>query len=119
MYPWDHNTGGWYGLLATVALFALALARSKSIELTSESLRVGNASIPLAQLGDAQALRQEDARLARGPKLNPAAYVLFRGTTQKLVQLEIVSSQDPTPYWLFSSRTPERFVEALAAAKRG
>lgn len=72
--------------------------------------------IPRAELGKALALKDAEARLARGPELDPAAFVLFRGTTQKLVKIEVVSKNDPTPYWLISSRKPERFAEALNAS---
>jgi hypothetical protein len=116
VYPWDHNLGSWIGLGAVVFFGGLAILRSKTIEVTTDELVIGNVRIPRSELGKAVALSGEDARLERGPKLNPAAYVVFRGTTQKLVKVTVSSRTDPTPYWLFSTRKPDALAEVLNSA---
>jgi hypothetical protein len=34
-----------------------------------------------------------------------------------VVKVELTDPQDPTPYWLVSTRRPERVVEAIAEAR--
>ena len=118
IYPWNHVIGVWVGAVASAGLVALVLGRAKTIEVTDAELRVGNVRIPRAELGGAEALEGEQARLERGPQLHPRAYMVLRGTSQKLVKIEVRSAQDPTPYWLFSSRHPGRVVAALSIAAK-
>jgi hypothetical protein len=92
----------------------LVLVRAQNVEVTQTELRVGTVRIPRSELGTSSAISGEEARLERGPRLHPQAFLLLRGTSQKLVKVELHSAQDPTPYWLFSSRHPDRVVEALA-----
>ena len=117
MYPWNHFLGLALGAIAAVAMLGLALLRAKSIVLTDRDLQVGGVVVPLSELGEAKSVTGEDARLGRGPLLDPAAFVYFRGTTEKLVMVSIQSQVDPTPYWLFSCRRPEELVVALNQLK--
>jgi hypothetical protein len=91
----------------------LAFLRAPKIELDESTLKIGAVQIPRAELGTAAALIDESARTARGPELNPSAFVLFRGTTRSLVRIAVKSKSDPTPYWLVSSRNAEKFAAAL------
>ena len=113
VFPWDVNIGGWIGLVLELVAYAFAFAKAPSIVVTADSLCVGDVAIPRGELGSALALTGIDARLARGPELDPGAFVLFRGTNQKLVRVAVVSKSDPTPYWLFSTRKPESLAAAL------
>ena len=113
VFPWDVNLGGWIGLVLELVAYAFAFAKAPSIVVTAEFLSVGDVAIPRSELGTAVALAGTPARLARGPDLDPKAFVLFRGTNQTLVRVPVVSASDPTPYWLFSSRSQERLAAAL------
>lgn len=113
MFPWSHEAGIWIGLAVSGVLAALAIFTAPRITVTDDSLTVGNASIPRAEIAGASDLIGEEARRARGPELHPQAFVVFRGTTQKLVKVEIASKVDPTPYWLVSSRRPAKLAKAL------
>lgn len=113
MYPWSHTAGFWIGVAASIALAALAITTAPRIVVEVDSLVVGKASIPRREIATAFELVGEDARRERGPDLSPRAFVVFRGTTQKLVKIELSSEVDPTPYWLISSRRPAAFAQAL------
>lgn len=113
LYPWTHDMGIWIGALTAGVMCALAILNAPRIVVTKDALTVGKAVIPRSELGNAEVLTGEEARRARGPELHPGAFVLFRGTTQKLVRVAVVSKLDPTPYWLISSRRPAQLAEAL------
>jgi hypothetical protein len=50
---------------------------------------------------------------ALGRQLDPAAYVLHRPWVGPMVLVVLDDADDPTPYWLVSSRHPERVLTAL------
>ena len=51
----------------------------------------------------------------RGPELDARAYMNFRVSVGPVVRIQITDPVDPTPYWLTSTRHPERIVEILSA----
>jgi Protein of unknown function (DUF3093) len=50
---------------------------------------------------------------ALGRQLDPAAYVLHRPWVGPMVLVVLDDPEDPTPYWLVSSRHPGRVLTAL------
>ena len=57
-------------------------------------------------------------RHAAGPGLDARAHLCLRGWVRPGLRLDLVDPQDPTPYWLVSSRRPERLLEAVQEARR-
>ncbi|HST72195.1 DUF3093 domain-containing protein [Kocuria sp.] len=92
---------------------ALAVS-SPSIVVTREHLQVGRARIERRFVGEAEAFRGDAVRWVRGPELDARAYMNFRASVGPVVRIRITDPVDPTPYWLTSSRHPERIVEVLA-----
>ncbi|KUG60906.1 hypothetical protein AVL61_09800 [Kocuria rosea subsp. polaris] len=94
---------------------AVALvASSTSIVVTDEFLQVGRARIERRFVGEAEAFRGDDVRRVRGPELDGRAYMNFRASVGPVVRIRITDPVDPTPYWLTSTRHPERVVEVLS-----
>jgi hypothetical protein len=73
----------------------------------------GRAHIPTRFVGRSDVVRGEAKRVALGPELDPAAHVLHRGWVPAAVRLEIVDPDDPTPYWVVSTRRPERLLAEI------
>ncbi|MFI7495172.1 DUF3093 domain-containing protein [Kocuria sp. M4R2S49] len=95
---------------------AVALvASSTTIVVTDEFLRVGRARIERRFVGEAEAFRGDDVRRVRGPELDGRAFMNFRASVGPVVRIRITDPVDPTPYWLTSTRHPERIVEVLSA----
>ncbi|WP_101851194.1 DUF3093 domain-containing protein [Kocuria flava] len=109
----------WAGAVAGAVVAggtAIALmASSSSIVLTAASLQVGRARIERRFVGGAEAFRGEDVRRVRGPELDARAFMNFRASVGPVVRIQIIDPVDPTPYWLTSTRHPERIVEVLNA----
>jgi len=42
-----------------------------------------------------------------------------RGFIHRGLRIELIDSEDPTPYWVVTSRNPQRFAAAIEAAKAG
>jgi Protein of unknown function (DUF3093) len=107
----------WIGYAVFVPLLVgalVALSRAR-VRLTGDELRVGPACVPRRFVGRAEVVDRRDKQAALGPELDPAAFVLHRGWIGPMVRLEITDPDDPTPYWVFSVRKPDRLLAALQA----
>lgn len=105
------------GITAAVVLFAIIsvlLVRSTpTITVTPSTLRVGRATIERSFIGTVTAFRGAEATAERGPRLNGLAFLCIRGWVDPVVRIDITDPTDRTPYWLTSTRHPERLVAAL------
>ncbi|AUZ87042.1 DUF3093 domain-containing protein [Arthrobacter sp. TmT3-37] len=111
------SMGFGYGaaLVVAVIVFTLLILSTPRIAVTGTTLTVGRASIERKYLGSVEWFGGDDATHQRGPGLNGLAYLCIRGWISPVVRIEVTDPEDRTPYWLTSSRTPERLVAALAA----
>ncbi|ANH40504.1 hypothetical protein I601_4109 [Nocardioides dokdonensis FR1436] len=100
-------------VLLTALLHAYGSAR---IVVTDEWLHAGRARIQLHYLGPTQVLDAPDMRSIAGPEANARAYLLLRPYIRTGVRIAIEDPNDPTPYWLVSSRRPTLLAAALNAA---
>jgi hypothetical protein len=80
-------------------------------------LRVRHAHIPVDSTGAGVALDASTLRKVAGRYGDPAAFVMLRPWIGPGVQLLVDDPDDPTPYWLFSTRHPERVIAAVKAAR--
>jgi hypothetical protein len=64
-------------------------------------------------IGEAEAISKEGIFLERGPKLDPGAYKVFQGSVKTAIKISITDPEDPTPYWLISTRQPDKLAELL------
>ena len=83
------------------------------ISVERDSFSVGRATIEKKYLGDIRVMTVEEFRFLRGPGINPGAFHAFRFWIRRGLIVEIKDSRDPTPYWLISSKSPEKLSEAL------
>lgn len=95
---------------ACVGLLLVAAAR---IVVEAGVLVAGRARVPVDTIGAVTVHRGEDARAERGVRLDARAWLLIRGWIDPVARIEIVDDADPTPYWLVSTRNPERLAAAI------
>jgi len=109
------------GILAAAVLFlggiGFYLLTTRTIEVDEQRLVAGRATLPLEFVGGAGAFDGIEATFERGPGLDARAYTLFRGGVTAVVRVENTDPDDPTPYWLVSTRRPKELVAALTAAR--
>ena len=103
------------GVVLSGGLIVLLWALAPVIEIADGVLRAGRARIPLRLLGPVEVARGEEARQARGPGLDARAWLMLRGDVDPVVRIEILDDDDPTPYWLLSSRRPDDLALALGS----
>ena len=105
----------WLGYAVAVPLLVaalVALGRTR-VQVVDGELRVGRAVLPLHHVGRADVVERRGKQAALGPELDPSAFVLHRGWVGPLVRVEVTDPADPTPYWVFSVREPDRLITAL------
>ena len=114
-----YGTAAWVvvGLIAGALVASGLVQASARIEVSQGRLRAGRAEIAVEHLGEISWARGEQARAERGPLLDARAFLVIRGWVDPVLKVEITDPQDPTPYWLLSTRHPERLAAALQASR--
>ena len=106
------------GVLVGAALLVLGIAgawlTSPVVEVTAGELRAGAAHIPLGLLGDVRVLDRAGVREEMGPPWDPRAFACLRTWAGGAVRVEVLDPQDPTPYWIVSSRRADDLAAALS-----
>lgn len=108
-----------YVLLIPLALWGLTRLGSLHVSVDAGELRVGDAHIPATLIARTALVPASAKRAALGRQLDPAAFVQHRTWVPTMVLLILDDPEDPTPYWLVSTRHPERLLGALAEAGQG
>ncbi len=102
-------------LFAAMAAVFVAYGAAR-VEVRDRVLRAGRARIPVELLGAPVALDATASRRLAGMDADARAFLLLRPYVRGSVQVPVEDPTDPTPYWLISTRSPERLVEALRSA---
>lgn len=107
-----------YLVLAPVPIWVLWYLSRTKLRVTADgpdgpSLHVGDACLPASVIARTAVIPPSAKQAAMGRQLDPAAYVANRNWVRPMVLVVLNDPDDPTPYWLFSSRHPERLVAAL------
>jgi hypothetical protein len=76
-------------------------------------LWAGEAHLPMSVVTRSAAIPQSAKSAALGRQFDPAAFVVHRGWVAPLILVVLDDPDDPTPYWLISTRRPERLLAAL------
>jgi hypothetical protein len=100
-------------LVQLLGLIYLSQSTILAIEVSEEGLRVGGAHIEKKFLGKVEALSSEEMRQWRGPLADPASFMALRFWIPTGVKIEIKDPNDPTPYWLISSKRAQPLSAAL------
>jgi hypothetical protein len=112
IYGW----AAWVPLLILLpASIAMVLRLSSGrLAVTESRLVVTGAQLSLEQIDQAIALTSSELRRLVGRQGDPAAFTFVRGWIGPGLQLVLKESR-PIPYWVVSSRHPDRVLNALKA----
>lgn len=114
----------WGVVVALVALVAVAwslihASRNRVVverDADGETwLRVGDASLPRSAVSRTVPVPPTARRAAMGRQLDPAAFVVHRTWIPAMAMFVLDDPDDPTPYWLVSTKDPEALLEAFGA----
>lgn len=105
-----------YVLLPPATAAALWWLGRVRVSVDGTELRVDDARLPVDVIADVVALDAAGKRELLGPAARPLAFVVQRPWIPGVVQVVLADPADPTPYWVVSSRAPDRLATALRTA---
>lgn len=77
------------------------------------ALYAGRAVLPRDAIGSVEVLDADEARRTLGPGADARAFLVTRPYCRSAVKVEVSDVGDPTPYWIVSTRDPERLASSL------
>jgi hypothetical protein len=102
-----------FGILVPLsAVLVWSLGRGR-LEISDGELRVRGAHIPVREITGVVGLDAQTLRRVVGREGDPAAYVSIRPWIGPGVQLWLDDPDDPTPYWVVSTRHPKQVVDIV------
>lgn len=106
-----------YAVLFTAAAGVLVWLSRIEVRVVGDGpdteLWAGPAHLPASVIQRSAEVPKSAKSAALGRQLDPAAFVLHRTWVGPLVLVVLNDPDDPTPYWLVSSRHPDRVLAAL------
>lgn len=106
-----------YAVLGSVATFVLLWLSRFEVQVVGTGddpeLVAGEAHLPASVITRLAAVPRTAKSAALGRQLDPAAFVLHRTWVGSMLLVVLDDPDDPTPYWLVSTRRPEQVIAAL------
>ncbi|WP_295628365.1 DUF3093 domain-containing protein [uncultured Corynebacterium sp.] len=112
------------GLIITLIGLWILMTLSKtrvSVEVDGSGehwLHAGSAILPATVVSKSLVVPESAHRNALGRQLDPAAFLVTHSWVRTMVLLVLDDPEDPTPYWLVSTRRPEELLDAFLGADR-
>ncbi|WP_165962943.1 DUF3093 domain-containing protein [Occultella glacieicola] len=103
------------GVVVTIALVAVLVRTAPVTVVTDDELRAGRAHLPREFVGSVEILEGSALEQAMGPGLDARAHLQFSSSAPAAVRVDLRDPQDPTPYWLLSTRHAHELARALVA----
>ncbi|MBM7367740.1 DUF3093 domain-containing protein [Gordonia hydrophobica] len=83
------------------------------------ALHAGKAVLPAEVIARGAVIAASQRSAAMGRQLDPAAYVVHHAWIKTMVLVVLDDPDDPTPYWLLSTRHPAQVLAALGLGDAG
>lgn len=111
--PFGHLSATIISLLIVISLIYTAKKTALEIVLINEWLYIGDAKIQCKYIKKVSVLDRNQFIKLRGPDSDPAAFNATRFWVTTGVKIELNDKNDPTPYWLVSSKKARLFAAKL------
>ncbi|MCK8673076.1 DUF3093 domain-containing protein [Rhodococcus sp. NPDC003382] len=105
-----------YVVLLIVPVWILWWLSRKEIRVVGGELVVDRAHLPIDVIARGVVVPASAKSAAMGRQLDPAAYVSHRPWVGTMALVVLNDPDDPTPYWLVSTRRPAELLAALGCA---
>jgi Protein of unknown function (DUF3093) len=107
----------WSGVIITAIVVSWLITVSVApVGITAQGLHAGSATLPYAAVGAVRIVEPRTRKALLGPSGQDGAFLLTRDWVRGAIYVEVVGDDDPTPYWLVSTRHPDRLAAALRRA---
>ena len=117
----------WAGLTVTwaiiiyVGLEAISAAvlitwGAARITVTEREFQAGSQRLPVTSIASATALDRAQTSALRGPRADPAAFLLVRPYLPRAVYVALEGRPAERPYWLIGTRRPDELAASIERA---
>ena len=103
------------GVVLWLGMVGLLWWQSPTVSLSAEGFRAGRARVEWEHVERVSEVDAESARSEKGVNLDARAWLVLRPWIVPAVKVVLNDPQDPTPYWLVSTRNPAAVVNAWKA----
>ena len=112
---WGYIT---FAIFGGAVIWFLASLSSNGVRVEQDAsgerwLTSKGANLPASVVSRSLAIPQSAKQSAMGRQLDPAAFIIYHGWVKQLAMFVLNDPEDPTPYWLVSSRDPESLIRAF------
>ncbi|GAC68895.1 DUF3093 domain-containing protein [Gordonia soli] len=104
---------GYVVVAALITLLFWSMSRVRIRVGADGELHADKAVLPRAVIARGATIPATAKSAALGRQLDPAAYLVHRAWIKTMVLLVLDDPDDPTPYWLVSTRRPAELLAAL------
>jgi len=115
---WGWDGAGVGALVGAVLAAGVLLSLAWTTELTDTEFRVGRARLPLDVVSGVDVVPAKERRAALGPGLDARAHLAVRSWIGPSVRIHLDDPADPTPYWVVSTRRPQRLAAEIRRRSR-
>ena len=109
------------GIVCAIVLYGAIvitlILTTPTVVVTDDTFSAGRAHLPRTAVEKAEPFEGPDATAERGTGLDARAWLLLRGWIPGVVRVQLNDPDDPTPYWLISTRRPKRLAAALSSER--
>ncbi|GAA2049877.1 DUF3093 domain-containing protein [Williamsia deligens] len=103
-----------YPLVAALAAWLIwSMGRVQVRVAADGELWANKAHLPASVIARTASIPETAKSAALGRQLDPAAYLMHRAWVKTMVLIVLDDPDDPTPYWLVSTRRPGELIAAL------
>ncbi|MBY6541056.1 DUF3093 domain-containing protein [Rhodococcus sp. BP-349] len=106
-----------YVVLVPFAIWVVTYLGRMRVEVTEQNgermLHAGKARLPASVIDRVAVVPGTAKSAALGRQLDPSAFVQHRSWVKPMVLVVLDDENDPTPYWLVSTRNPDAVAAAL------
>jgi Protein of unknown function (DUF3093) len=102
-----------FGVLVPIAVLIVWSLGRAQLSISTDELSIRGAHIPLRFVSGAVGLDATTLRRVVGREGDPQAFVSIRPWIGPGVQVWLADPEDPTPYWVISTRQPSQVVTLL------
>ncbi|MCI2240399.1 DUF3093 domain-containing protein [Paenibacillus sp. TRM 82003] len=103
--------------LGAALAVAVLLSMASTVEVADGHLRAGRARLPLRVVRGVDVVPAAQRRAALGPELDARAHLAIRSWVPTAVRVHLDDPDDPAPYWVVSTRHPQRLADAITRGR--